>query len=99
MIAIYCIAIMEINVMANGTITIRTDPEIEERIAELAKVMDRSRNWVIEDAIKQYLENQSWQVEGIKNAQESLKNGKGVPYEKVLNRIQDKIDRRAKDSE
>ena len=82
--------------MANGTITIRTDPQIEERINELAKAMDRSRNWIVEDALKQYLECQAWQVEGIQKAQSSLQQGEGIPYEEVFNRLQGKINRQVK---
>jgi predicted transcriptional regulator len=55
--------------MAGSTITVRTDPEVAAQIAFLAEAMDRSRNWVIEEALKQYIQAQSWQLEGIKQAQ------------------------------
>ena len=54
--------------MEDGTITIRTDPVVKAQLNELAKAMDRSRNWVAEEAIKQYLDLQSWQVQGIIDA-------------------------------
>lgn len=79
--------------MANGTITIRTDPQIEEKINALAEATQRSRNWIIEDAIKQYLRVNAWQVEGIRKAQESLASGKGEPFDAVLADLQAKIDR------
>lgn len=70
--------------MPSTTITIRTDSELAEKIATLASAMDRSRNWVIEEAIKQYVQAQMWQIEGIKAAISSLDNGEGVPHEQVM---------------
>ena len=61
--------------MANKSITIRTESEIVEKLSALAKSMDRSRNWVIKDALKQYIEQQGWYAEGIKQAQASLERG------------------------
>jgi predicted transcriptional regulator len=55
--------------MPSTTITIRTDPDLAGKIAALALAMDRSRNWVIEEALKQYVEAQMWQIEGITHEQ------------------------------
>jgi predicted transcriptional regulator len=85
--------------MAGGTITVRTDPEISAKIAALAHAMDRSRNWVIEDALKQYLETQAWQIEGIKQAQASLAQGKGIPFEDVMDEMDTLIEEKAKERE
>lgn len=77
--------------MAKGTITIRTQPELEEKITALAKTMDRSRNWVIEEALKRYVETEEWQIEGIRKAQSSFERGESVPYEEVMSSLQTKI--------
>lgn len=82
--------------MAGGTITIRTDPLIEEQLNAVAKAMERTRNWVIEEALKQYLATQAWQIEGIIEAQRSLAEGEGIPYESVLSDLQAKVDRAMK---
>jgi predicted transcriptional regulator len=66
------------------SITIRTDPDLVERIGALAEALDRSRNWVIEDALKQYLAQQGWYLEGIRQAQASLEQGRGVPHEALM---------------
>jgi predicted transcriptional regulator len=68
----------------NTTITIRTNPELAEKIAAIASAMERSRNWVIEEALKQYVEAQVWQIEGIKAAIASLDKGDGIPHEQVM---------------
>ncbi|MCF7984964.1 MAG: ribbon-helix-helix protein, CopG family [Thiohalocapsa sp.] len=70
--------------MAGSTITVRTDPEVAAQIAFLAEAMDRSRNWVIEEALKQYIEIQSWQIEAIKQAQASLARGEDIAFDDVM---------------
>ncbi len=77
--------------MATSTITIRTDQEIAEKIGKLAKAMDRSRNWVIEDALKQYLHDQAWQIEGIHRGIESLDKGNGIAHEAVKARMKKRV--------
>jgi len=66
------------------SITIRTDPDLVKQIGALAQALDRSRNWVIEDALKQYLAQQGWYLEGIRQAQASLEQGRGVPHEALM---------------
>lgn len=85
--------------MAGNTITVRTDPEIAMQIASLAEAMDRSRNWVIEEALKQYIETQSWQVEGIKQAQASLACGEGLPFDGVMAEMDTLIEQKARERE
>ena len=82
--------------VAGGTITIRTDPEIEERLNELARATERSRNWLVADALRQYLDTQAWQVEGIMEAQRSLAEGDSVPFEDVMSDLEAKVDRAMK---
>ncbi|HDH16572.1 MAG TPA: ribbon-helix-helix protein, CopG family, partial [Gammaproteobacteria bacterium] len=40
--------------MSSQSVTIRTESNTVDKISAIAKAMDRSRNWVIEDALKQY---------------------------------------------
>lgn len=82
--------------MATGTITVRTAPEIAEQIDALARATDRSRNWIIEEAIKAYLATQAWQVAGIEQARASLAKGDSVSFDAVVGDLQQKIDRKMK---
>jgi predicted transcriptional regulator len=66
------------------SITIRTDKELSDKISALASSIDRSRNWVIENAIREYLDNQLWQVEGIQAAIQSMDAGKGISHAHVM---------------
>jgi len=70
--------------MADTSITIRTDAELAAKVAALATAMDRSRNWVIETALRQYVEAQAWQIEGIEDAVAALDRGEGVPHKEVM---------------
>jgi len=85
--------------MAGSTITVRTNPEISAKIAALAQVMDRSRNWVIEEALKQYIETQAWQIEGIQQAQASLARGERIPFEDVMDEMDALMEEKAKERE
>lgn len=78
--------------MPNTTITIRTDPELAGKLAAIASAMDRSRNWVIQEALRQYVDTQMWQIEGIKAAIASLDEGEGIPHEQVMAEAQALLD-------
>ena len=82
--------------MASNTITIRTDPEITQKIEALAVAMNRSRNWVIEDALKQYIETQAWQIEGIKEAMAAMDRGEGIAHEDVMAEMEALIEKEAR---
>lgn len=80
--------------MSNKTITIRTESDTVEKISAIAQAMDRSRNWVVEDALKQYIDQQVWYIEGIQQAQASLAAGKGIPHEEVMEEVSELINER-----
>lgn len=80
--------------MTNQSITIRTESNTVDKISAIAQAMDRSRNWVIEDALKQYIDQQAWYIEGIQQAQASLAAGKGIPHEEVMAEISELINER-----
>ena len=79
-------------IMGNQSITIRTETETLSRISAIAKAMDRSRNWVVKEALEQYIDQHSWYIEGIQHAQKSLQAGRGVPHEEVMAEIAALID-------
>ena len=85
--------------MSNQTITIRTKSNTVKKIGAIARAMDRSRNWVIEDALKQYIDQQAWYLEGIQQAQASLEAGKGIPHEELMAEISELINDRIRSHE
>jgi len=63
-------------------ITIRTAKVAE--IDALAGAMDRSRNYIVNQAIEQYLEANTWQMERIRDGITAARDGKVVPAGEVF---------------
>jgi predicted transcriptional regulator len=78
--------------MAGSTITIRTSAEIVTAITKLAESMNRSRNWVIEAALRNYLDTQAWQVEGIRKALAQADADELVSHEDVFSALGARIE-------
>ncbi|MGH8190329.1 MAG: CopG family ribbon-helix-helix protein [Rhodanobacteraceae bacterium] len=70
--------------VATSPITIRTPRATVEAIDTLAGVMDRSRNYVVNQAIQQYLESNAWQVERIKAGIAAARKGRVRPADEVV---------------
>ena len=69
-----------------GVTSIRLQPEIESPLEELAAKLDRSKNYIINQAIKEYIERQS--IEDLRwsetlQALNSIKSGSSLPEEEV----------------
>jgi len=47
------------------TITARLDADTQAQLEKLAAATSRSRSWLVAEAVKQYVAEQSWQVEAI----------------------------------
>ena len=54
------------------TVTARIDEATHSSLERLAKATDRSRSWLVADAIRRYVEEESWQIaaieEGVRQA-------------------------------
>jgi predicted transcriptional regulator len=84
--------------MAEGVFTVRIPPEKQRQLDALAQALDRSRNWIVSDAIDQYLAVQAWQIEQIRQGVEEADRGELVPHEEVSTEARAKI-RQARDSQ
>jgi len=84
--------------MAEGIFTVRISPEKQRQLDALAQVLDRSRNWVVSDAIDQYLDVQAWQIAHIQRGVEEADRGELVPHEEVLAAARAKL-RQARDGQ
>ncbi len=67
---------------ASEPITIRTSKVAE--IDALASAMDRSRNYIVNQAIEQYLEANAWQMERIKDGVAAAREGRVTPADEVF---------------
>ena len=84
--------------MAEGVFTVRISPEKQQQLDVLAQALDRSRNWVVSEAIDQYLDTQAWQIDQIQHGIEEADRGELVPHEDVMAEARADI-RKAGDSE
>ena len=61
----------------------RIDKSISEKLSLLSKATARSRSFLIGEAIKAYVDEQTWQIEAIKEGLEQAKQGKFASKEKI----------------
>lgn len=79
--------------MATRTTTVRLHEELSDKLDALAVALDRPRAWVLEQAVQNYVDEQSWQVEAVKSALDDYSSGKAelVPHEQVMARLESRI--------
>jgi predicted transcriptional regulator len=65
-------------------ITIRAAKDVVSDIDALASAMDRSRNYIVNQALQQYLEANAWQIERIKEGLTAADEGRVRPAEDVF---------------
>ena len=69
-----------------GVTSIRLQPEIESPLEELAAKLDRSKNYIINQAVKEYIQRQSIEEQRWSETLEalrSIKSGSSLPEEEV----------------
>lgn len=64
--------------------TVRTDGETLKQLDELASQLDRSRNYLVNQAIKEFLDLQSWQIAKIEEGIAAADRGDVVPHDQVF---------------
>ena len=50
----------------SGNVIVRMSADVQAKLEQIAVSLDRSRNWLINDAIERYLETYDYQAEKIK---------------------------------
>ena len=70
--------------MSAEAFTIRTDGETLQKLDELASQLECSRNDLVNQAIKQFLDLLSWQIERIEEGIAAADRGDVVPHEEVF---------------
>ncbi len=66
------------------TISFRLPAGTKQRIEHLAQATKRSKTFVIEEAISNYLDLNEWQVKSILEGLKEVKAGQTTPHETVL---------------
>jgi RHH-type transcriptional regulator, rel operon repressor / antitoxin RelB len=51
-----------------ASLTVRVKPDTRNRLDTLVRVTRRSKSYVIEEALEQYLDVNEWQIKGVQDA-------------------------------
>lgn len=70
--------------VARDTMSFRLPAGIKKRVELLAQATKRSKTFVIEEAITNYLNLNEWQVNSILDGLKEVEAGQTTPHEKVL---------------
>jgi len=82
--------------MATEAFTIRAETDIVHKLDNLAGSLDRSRNYLVNQAIKAYLETNAWQIEKITQGIAAADRGELIAHEDVMSEMENIIERKAK---
>jgi len=69
--------------MKATAINLRIEPEIKSRLERLAEETNRSKSFLVERAIKDYLDANEWQIEEIKMGLKEIESVETAPHATV----------------
>jgi predicted transcriptional regulator len=64
-------------------VSLRLDPELNERISAIALSLDRPKSWVIEQATKDYVALDDWRRSAVEEGLKAADEGRVVAHEDV----------------
>ncbi len=68
--------------------SVRVPDDVEQKLALLAKSTDRTKSWLVNQAIQDYLEREAWQVAEIEDALTEADSGDFVSETEMLNKFE-----------
>jgi len=78
-------------------VTVRMPPTTQKKLGKIAASLDRSRNWLINQAVAHYLELYDWQTERIRQRLHDAEHGGDfIAHDDAMRRIEDKLQARRK---
>lgn len=81
--------------LKTASLTVRVNPETRHRLDKLARITRRSKSFVIEEALEQYLAVNEWQIKGIQDALSEVESPGAVfeDHDEVLAKWEAKVAR------
>jgi predicted transcriptional regulator len=76
--------------------TVRTEPDIIHQLDHMADSLGRSRNYIVNQALKEYLQHHAWQIEKITRGIETADRGELVNHDDMMQELEDLIEEKAK---
>jgi RHH-type transcriptional regulator, rel operon repressor / antitoxin RelB len=65
------------------TMTIRLEPELKQRLDQLAQATQRSKSYLAAEALRDFIEINEWQIQEIKDAIKEADSGDFAPERSV----------------
>ncbi|MCZ6803097.1 MAG: ribbon-helix-helix protein, CopG family [Proteobacteria bacterium] len=79
--------------MVGKVASVRMEEEKLQRIDKLAKTTNRSRGWLINQAVDRYLEYEEWLLKAIEAGMEDIEAGRIISHEKLKKDWENKLER------
>ena len=70
--------------MATEAFTVRTESDIVHQLDSMAGALDRSRNYLVNQALREYLKNHAKQIEQIAQGMAAADRGEVIAHDEVL---------------
>lgn len=69
-------------------VSVRLDASLNERVTAVARVLDRPKSWVIEQAVQDFVAMQEWQLAAIDEGLRAADAGRVIDHEDVVAWVQ-----------
>ncbi len=84
--------------MTDTTITVRVSKELRERLEAVAKATRRSKSFLSNEAIERFVESEEDELAAIREGLEDMKEGRTIPHEEAVRRLDAAIAQAARKS-
>jgi len=81
--------------MATEAFTVRAESNIVHQLDHIAGSLDRSRNYLVNQAIQEYLETHDWKIEKITQGIEAADRGELVEHDQVMQEMDALIEQKS----
>jgi len=69
-------------------VSVRLEPVLNDQVTSIAAALDRPRSWVIEQAVRDFVAVQQWQLAAIDEGLQAADAGRIVAHEDVVAWVQ-----------
>jgi predicted transcriptional regulator len=82
--------------MTTEAFTVRAEADIVHQLDSMAGALDRSRNYLVNQTLREYLKTYAWQVEKITQGIAAADRGDLVDHDDVMREMEELIEQKAK---
>jgi predicted transcriptional regulator len=85
-----------VTTMATEAFTVRAESDIVHQLDFMADALDRSRNYLVNQALCEYLKTHAWQIEKITQGIDAAERGELVDHDDVMREMEELIEQKDK---